>query len=189
MLPRLIALILLIILLPLFLVISIFILVLDGFPIFFQQKRPGQHEKIFKIYKFKTMKKYGYKGKTSDEQRLTTLGKFLRNTSLDELPQIINVLKGDMNFIGPRALLVEYLPLYNEKQTRRHLVKPGITGLAQIKGRNNITWAQKFRYDIYYVDHKSFLLNLKILLITLINVATRKNVTQKGYATTKYFNE
>lgn len=161
-----------------------------GSPILFRQIRPGKDEVLFEIYKFRTMT-----GETdevgnlkSDEERLTPLGKFIRSLSLDELPQLINVLKGEMSFIGPRPLLVEYLPLYNEEQKKRHDVKPGITGLAQVNGRNAISWKQKFIYDTYYVENCSFLLDCKIVLKTLKNVITREGITAEGMMTTEKFN-
>ncbi len=147
---------------------------------FFYQNRPGINEKIFRLVKFKTMndKKDENGNLLSDSERLTALGKFIRKTSLDELPQLFNVLKGDMSLIGPRPLLVQYLPLYNKFQKRRHEVKPGITGWAQVNGRNAISWQKKFEFDVYYIDHVSFLLDLKILWMTALKVVQRDGINQ-----------
>src|SRR5690606_31873546 len=142
---------------------------------FFLQPRPGKGGEVFKIIKFKTMndKKDADGNLLSDAERLTPIGAFIRKTSLDEIPQLINVLKGDMSLIGPRPLLVQYLPLYNEFQKRRHEVRPGMTGWAQVNGRNTISWDKKFEYDVWYVDHLSFLLDMKILLLTIKKVFVR----------------
>lgn len=150
----------------------------QGSPFFFQF-RPGKNAQIFKIIKFKTMndKKDCDGNLLPDVQRLTKIGKLYRKTSLDELPQLINVLKGDMSLIGPRPLLTEYLPLYNEKQKRRHEVRPGITGWAQVNGRNTINWHEKFEYDVWYVDHMSFLLDCKIIYLTVKKVLKREGIT------------
>jgi lipopolysaccharide/colanic/teichoic acid biosynthesis glycosyltransferase len=147
--------------------------------VLFFQERTGLKGKVFKIVKFKTMSNTrDEKGKLlPDNERLTSIGSFLRKTSLDELPQLLNVLKGDMTLVGPRPLLPKYLPLYSLEQNRRHKVKPGITGWAQVNGRNNITWKKKFELDVWYVDHQSFLLDLKILWMTLIKVLKRKDIT------------
>jgi undecaprenyl phosphate N,N'-diacetylbacillosamine 1-phosphate transferase len=159
-----------------------------GKPFFFQP-RPGKNGKIFTILKFKTMndKKDAEGNLLTDAERLTTIGSIVRKTSLDEIPQLLNVLKGDMSIIGPRPLLVEYLSLYNEAQNRRHQVKPGITGLAQLNGRNTISWQQKFTYDINYVDNMSFLLDMKILFLTVKKVFESEGVSQEGKATVDYF--
>lgn len=156
----------------------------------FTQSRPGLDEKIFKIYKFKTMSdEKGENGELlADELRLNEWGKKIRALSLDELPQLFNVLKGDMSFIGPRPLLVEYLPLYNERQKLRHNVRPGITGLAQINGRNAISWQKKFEFDTYYAENLSFLLDLKIALLTIKKVIKKEGVNKAGMATTEKFN-
>ena len=156
----------------------------------FTQSRPGLNEKIFKIYKFKTMSdERDANGKLlSDELRLNEYGKKIRALSLDELPQLFNVLKGDMSFIGPRPLLVEYLPLYNEEQKLRHSVRPGITGLAQVNGRNAISWAKKFEFDSFYAKNLSFLLDLKIALLTIKKVIKKDGVNKEGMATTEKFN-
>lgn len=159
-----------------------------GKPFFFQ-KRPGKNERIFKIIKFKTMNdRTDSEGNLlPDADRLTPIGKFVRKTSLDEIPQLINVLKGDMSLVGPRPLLPEYLPLYNKEQARRHEVRPGITGWAQVNGRNAISWKQKFEYDVWYVDHLSFWLDLKILLLTIKKVFVREGISQQGQATMEPF--
>lgn len=160
----------------------------NGTP-FFYQRRPGKGEKIFTIIKFKTMNdKRGIDGQlVPDAQRLTAVGSFVRKTSLDELPQLLNVLKGDMSFVGPRPLLPEYLPLYNDRQRKRHKVKPGITGLAQVNGRNAISWEQKFEYDIWYVENQSFAVDLKILFKTVQKVFRSEGVAQEGQATAEQF--
>lgn len=161
----------LIILSPIIIIIVILVLFFIGSPIIFKQPRGGYKGKTFTIYKFRTMNnKTDSNGNLlSDEKRLDKFGKALRFTSLDEIPQLINVIKGDMSIIGPRPQLVEYLPLYTKEQARRHDVKPGITGWAQINGRNNITWKQKFEYDVWYVDNQSFMLDMKILLKTFVH--------------------
>lgn len=173
----------------------IFILVLIGLTFansgkpFFFQKRPGKNGKIFSIIKFKTMNdKKGTDGELlPDSERLTKIGSFVRKTSLDEIPQLLNVLKGDMSLIGPRPLLVQYLPLYNEHQSRRHDVRPGITGWAQVNGRNAISWKQKFDFDVWYVDHLSLLLDLRILFLTVLKVVKRDGIAQEGQATMESF--
>jgi len=157
---------------PIFLVIIILIIILDGFPVFFVQDRPGLLGQIFKNYKFRTMhtlkKKKG--DLESEEKRLFPFGRFLRRTSLDELPELFNVLRGEMSLVGPRPLLVEYLPRYSKEQARRHEVLPGITGWAQINGRNALSWEEKFKLDVWYVDHWSFWLDIKIILMTIWKV-------------------
>ena len=161
-----------------------------GTGVFFIQKRPGKNERIFKVIKFKTMTdKRGIDGKLlSDEERLTEIGKFIRSTSIDELPELFNVLKGDMALIGPRPLLPQYLPLYSKEQARRHEVRPGITGWAQVNGRNAISWNKKFELDVWYVDHCSFLLDVKIIALTIWKVLSREGVVKDGKVTTDYFN-
>ncbi len=156
---------------------------------FFFQLRPGQHGQIFKIIKFKTMNdRRNAKGELlPDRERLTPVGRFVRQTSLDELPQLINVLKGDMSLVGPRPLLPEYLSLYSDRQRQRHDVKPGITGWAQVNGRNTITWSQKFEYDLWYVEHLSFLLDLKILWLTVAKVFKREGINAATSATIDKF--
>ena len=160
----------------------------QGKPFFFQL-RPGLNGKIFKIIKFKTMKdkKESEGNLLSDEKRLTKVGAFLRKTSLDEIPQLINVIKGDMSLIGPRPLLPEYLPLYNDFQKRRHEVKPGITGWAQVKGRNSISWKQKFEYDIWYVENISFLLDCKIVFLTIKKVFKREGISAENSVSAEAF--
>lgn len=152
---------------------------------FFYQERPGKDEKIFKVIKFKTMtdERDADEKLLPDEQRLTKVGRFVRSTSVDELPQLVNVLKGDMSLIGPRPLLTKYLPLYSPEQARRHEVRPGITGWAQCHGRNNISWAEKFKLDIWYVDHCSFWTDIKVLWITIIKVIKRADINNDVAAT------
>ena len=160
-----------------------------GTGVFFIQKRPGKNERIFKVIKFKTMTdKRGIDGKLlSDEERLTEIGKFIRSTSIDELPQLFNVLKGDMALIGPRPLLPQYLSLYSKEQARRHEVRPGITGWAQVNGRNAISWNKKFELDVWYVDHCSFLLDLKIIFLTIKKVFVREGISSDTSATMEPF--
>jgi undecaprenyl phosphate N,N'-diacetylbacillosamine 1-phosphate transferase len=157
--------------------------------VFFTQLRPGKNGAIFKLVKFKTMndKRDEAGNLLPDADRLTGIGKFIRKTSLDELPQLWNVLKGDMSLVGPRPLLVQYLPLYNAEQQRRHLVKPGITGWAQVNGRNAIGWEEKFKLDVWYVDHLSFSLDAKILFLTIKKVFIREGISATGHATMDYF--
>jgi lipopolysaccharide/colanic/teichoic acid biosynthesis glycosyltransferase len=161
-----------IIVFPVIVVLSIIVYLTIGRPVIFSQIRPGKNEKLFKLYKFRTMT--DLRDSTgellSDKERLTGLGKFMRRTSLDELPQLFNVLNGDLSLVGPRPLLVEYLPEYNEEQRKRHNVKPGITGWAQVMGRNTLTWEEKFTLDLYYVENLSFLFDLKILILTISGV-------------------
>ncbi len=189
-LDRLGALLLLTLLSPLLLVLILLIRIKLGTPILFKQERPGKDEKPFTIYKFRTMNdQKDSKGELlPDEERLTPLGKFIRSLSLDELPQLLNVLKGEMSFIGPRPLLTEYLPLYNETQKKRHKVTPGITGWAQVNGRNAITWEKKFELDVYYVEHISWKLDLKIIMMTLQKIIRRSDISQEGHATVEKFN-
>ncbi|WP_137905080.1 sugar transferase [Chryseobacterium sp. 2VB] len=176
-------------LLPIFLIVMVgLFLSNDGKPFFFQL-RPGKNGKVFKIIKFKTMndKKDSNGNLLSDAERLTAVGSFVRKTSLDEIPQLINVLKGDMSLIGPRPLLVQYLPLYNDHQARRHEVRPGITGWAQINGRNAISWEEKFNLDVWYVDHVSFILDLKIIFLTIKKVFIREGISADGHVTIEPF--
>ena len=156
---------------------------------FFTQERPGKDEKIFRVIKFKTMtdERDAEGNLLPDAQRLTKIGKFVRSTSLDEIPQLLNVIKGDMSLIGPRPLLVQYLPLYSERQKRRHEVRPGITGWAQVNGRNAISWQQKFEYDVWYVENMSFILDIKILLKTIYNVFKREGINSDTSATMEAF--
>lgn len=187
---RIAALFLLLLLSPIILGTMLLLAIANRGSIFFTQPRPGKHEKIFQVIKFKTMndRKDSDGNLLPDAERLTPIGKFVRSTSIDELPQLINVLKGDMSFIGPRPLLVQYLPLYNETQRRRHLVTPGISGWAQVNGRNAISWARKFELDVWYVDHMSFLLDCKIVWMTIYNILRRKDISQQGQATMEAFN-
>ena len=174
---------------PIFLVVLILLMINNlGKPFFFQ-KRPGKNEKIFKVIKFKTMNdKKGKNGELlPDADRLTKVGIFVRKTSLDEIPQLINVLKGDMSLIGPRPLLPEYLPLYSEVQKKRHNVKPGITGWAQVNGRNAISWKKKFEYDVWYVENLSFILDMKILFKTVVKVVKSEDINTENQATTTRF--
>jgi len=174
---------------PIFLVITIILFFANGGKSFFFQQRPGKNEKIFKVIKFKTMndKKDNEGNLLSDAERMTKIGNFVRSTSLDEIPQLLNVIKGDMSLIGPRPLLVEYLPLYNTEQKRRHEVRPGITGWAQVNGRNAISWQQKFEYDVWYVDNLSFTLDIKILFLTIKKVFVREGISSKTNATMEKF--
>ena len=183
------AFLLIIFLLPLIVILSLLIYLKMGSPILFRQIRPGYDEKLFTIYKFRTMSddRDANGNLLPDESRLKGLGKWIRKFSLDELPQLFNVLKGDMSFVGPRPLLPEYLPLYNQKQKRRHEVKPGITGWAQVNGRNAISWKEKFDLDVWYVDNQSFLLDLKIFWMTLSKVLKSDGVFQKGNVTMEKF--
>lgn len=175
---------------PVFLVVTAGLFFANHGKPFFFQKRPGKNGKIFSILKFKTMndRKDADGNLLSDAQRLTPVGAFVRKTSLDEIPQLINVLKGDMSLIGPRPLLPEYLSLYTGFQARRHEVRPGITGWAQVNGRNSISWQKKFEYDVWYVDHLSALLDLKIFFLTIKKVFIREGIYQEGQATMKPFN-
>ena len=172
------SLIAIIITLPIFIIIGILVLILIGKPAIFRQKRPGKNEKIFTMYKFRTMtnKKDSDGNLLPDNQRLTKFGIFLRKTSLDEIPEFINILKGDMSFVGPRPLLVEYLPYYTEEEQHRHDVRPGLTGLAQISGRNNLNWDKRFKKDIEYVNNITFMNDLKIVSKTFIKVIKSENI-------------
>jgi lipopolysaccharide/colanic/teichoic acid biosynthesis glycosyltransferase len=180
----------LLVLSPLFVIIIIFMFIANNGSPFFFQKRPGKDGVVFKIVKFKTMndKKDQNGNLCSDEIRLTKIGSFIRKTSLDELPQLINVLKGDMSLIGPRPLLTQYLHLYTDYQNRRHEVKPGITGLAQVNGRNAISWGEKFDYDVLYVDTISFILDLKIIFLTIKKVILKEGINSDNAATIEPFN-
>lgn len=176
-------------LIPLFVLIIIFLLFANRGKLFFFQERPGINGKIFRVIKFKTMNdRKDASGKLlSDAERLTSVGAFVRKTSLDEIPQLINVIKGEMSLIGPRPLLPQYLERYNDFQRRRNEVKPGITGWAQVNGRNAISWEKKFEYDVWYVDNISFLLDIKILLLTIKKVFIREGISQEGQATAEEF--
>lgn len=175
--------------LPFALIIVILLVLFQNGKVFFYQNRPGKNERIFKVIKFKTMRDaYGDNGRLlPDSERLTWIGKFIRKTSLDEIPQLFNIIKGDMSFIGPRPWLLEYLDLYTQEQRRRHNVKPGISGWAQVNGRNTLNWEARFKYDLYYVDNISFLLDLKIIFLTIIKVFMREGVNADGNATMKKF--
>jgi undecaprenyl phosphate N,N'-diacetylbacillosamine 1-phosphate transferase len=185
----LVALIIFSVLSPVFIVVTILLAIANSGKPFFFQLRPGKNERIFKVIKFKTMNdRRDSKGELlPDSVRLTGIGKFIRKTSLDELPQMLNVLKGDMSLIGPRPLLVEYLPLYNETQRKRHWVKPGITGWAQVNGRNTLTWQQKFEYDVWYVNNISFALDFKIFFLTIRNIVKSEGINSETSATMEKF--
>ena len=188
-LDKILSLILLIIFSPFIMIVALLIYLKMGKPIFFKQKRPGKDGKIFTIYKFRTMTNDKDKNGDllPDHERLKGIGKIIRSLSLDELPQLFNVLKGDMSFIGPRPLLVKYLPLYNSFQKRRHEVKPGITGWAQVNGRNAISWNERFKLDVWYVDNISLLLDLKIIYLTVLKVVKREGVSADDHATMAEF--
>ena len=175
---------------PILLIIAILVRIKLGSPIFFRQARVGLNGEIFEMVKFRTMKDaYDSEGNLlPDEERLTAFGIFLRKSSLDELPELWNVLKGDMSLVGPRPLLVEYLPLYSEEQMKRHNVRPGITGYAQVNGRNNISWTKKFELDVYYVENFSLWLDIKILFQTVAKVLGQADINQEGNATVERFN-
>lgn len=183
------ALVLLVLFSPAILFIALLLKITQG-SVIFTQNRPGLNEKIFKIHKFKTMSdERDEKGELlGDELRLKAFGKIVRSLSLDELLQLFNVLKGDMSFVGPRPLLVEYLPLYNEEQKLRHRVRPGITGWAQVNGRNAISWQKKFEFDVYYVKNISFLFDLKIMFLTALKVLKRSGISKEDHVTTEKFN-
>ena len=185
-----IALIGLVVLSPVFVLVTIGLYYCNNGKPFFFQARPGLNERIFRIIKFKTMndKRDENGDLLSDEERLTPIGAFVRKTSLDEIPQLINVLKGDMAIIGPRPLLIQYLPLYNGKQRRRHEVRPGITGWAQVNGRNAISWAKKFELDVWYVDNVSFLTDLKVFFTTFKKVFKSEGISAEGHVTIEPFN-
>lgn len=185
-----ISLIVLIFLLPLMSLIYLSVIINLGSPAFFLQERVGKDNKIFKMIKFRTMKNSTDKNGNllSDNERVTKFGSFLRSFSLDELPELINILKGDMSLVGPRALLVQYLGLYNDEQIRRHEVLPGLTGWAQINGRNSITWSEKFKLDVWYVDNWSLWLDIKIFFLTFWKVIKREGINQSESVTMEYFN-
>ena len=185
-----ISLIVLIFLLPLMSLIYLLVIIGLGSPAFFLQERVGKDNKIFKMIKFRTMKNSTDKNGNllSDNERVTKFGSFLRSFSLDELPELINILKGDMSLVGPRALLVQYLGLYNDEQIRRHEVLPGLTGWAQINGRNSITWSEKFKLDVWYVDNWSLWLDIKIFFLTFWKVLKREGINQSESVTMEYFN-
>jgi lipopolysaccharide/colanic/teichoic acid biosynthesis glycosyltransferase len=183
------ALLLLILVSPIIAIVALLIYLEMGSPIFFHQPRPGKDGRIFHFYKFRTMSNsVDANGQLlSDAQRLTSLGKFLRQSSIDELPQLLNVIKGDMSFVGPRPLLVEYLSRYTTEQSRRHLVRPGITGWAQVNGRNSLSWEEKFGLDVWYVEHWNLLLDLRILLLTVVKVVKRDGISHANHVTMEKF--
>lgn len=186
-----ISLIVLIVISPILLIVTIWLHFANkGAGAFFLQNRPGKDGKIFKVIKFKTMtdERDAEGNLLPDEARLTKVGRFVRSTSIDELPQLINVLKGDMALIGPRPLLVQYLPLYSPEQMRRHEVRPGISGWAQCHGRNAIKWTQKFEYDVWYVDHLTMVTDMKVIVLTLLEVLQRNGINEEGSATIEPFN-
>lgn len=185
----LLALFLVILFLPFYIIVSLLIIFKMGSPILFRQQRPGLNGRIFGIYKYRTMtNEKDKKGVLlPDDQRLPKVGKIIRSLSLDELPQIFNVLKGEMSFVGPRPLLIEYLDRYDDRQKRRHNVKPGITGWAQVNGRNAISWEQKFEYDVWYVENQSFWLDIKILWMTFLKVVKRSDISSDSSATMEKF--
>ena len=174
---------------PVYLIVIVLVRIKLGSPVFFTQKRPGKDEKIFKMYKFRTMtNEVDENGNLlPDDKRLTKFGKLLRSTSLDELPELFNILKGDMSIVGPRPLLVRYLPLYNEYQKHRHDARPGFTGWAQCNGRNSISWEEKFDLDVYYVNHITFLLDVKIIFKTVKTVLCREGISSEASATMEEF--
>jgi undecaprenyl phosphate N,N'-diacetylbacillosamine 1-phosphate transferase len=184
-----IAMVILILSFPLTLTAGLCLLIMNNGKVFFTQTRPGKDEALFKVIKFKTMndKKNINGDLLPDAERLTKVGAFIRKTSLDEIPQLLNVLKGDMSLIGPRPLLPEYLPLYNDEQRMRHLVKPGITGWAQVNGRNAISWEKKFELDVWYVRNCSLLLDSKVFFMTIRNILASKDISQDGHATVEWF--
>ncbi len=183
------SLVLVTLLLPLLALLAILVYINLGSPALFRQQRPGLLGKPFTFYKFRTMNDRTDKNGRllPDEDRLTGFGRFLRGTSLDELPQLFNVIRGDMSLIGPRPLLMEYLDLYTDEQMRRHEARPGITGWAQVNGRNAITWEEKFRLDLWYVDNRSFLLDLRIILMTVARIVSKEGISQEGMATAEKF--
>ena len=191
MLDFILSLIALIILSPILLIVAILVRIKLGSPIIFKQQRPGKDEKIFTLYKFRTMtdNKDENGNLLPDSERLTKFGKFLRSTSLDELPELINILKGDMAIVGPRPLLVEYLPYYTEEEKHRHDVRPGLTGLAQVNGRNSISWEEKFNDDLKYIKKITFIGDIKIILKTIGKVFKREGISQKGNATMEKFTD
>ena len=181
---------LILLLLPFLFILGLLIKLALGSPILFTQERPGLNGKLFTLYKFRSMSnQMNDQGiLMPDHLRLTSFGKFLRKFSLDELPQLFNVLKGDLSLVGPRPLLSEYLPLYTDQQAKRHLIKPGITGWAQVNGQNALTWEEKFELDVWYVHHQTFLLDLKILFLTAMKVLQSEGINQAGSATVEKFN-
>lgn len=185
----LVSLVTLLLTLPLIALLAVFIRYKLGSPVIFRQIRPGLRQRPFMMVKFRTMLNVSDSNSESlpDEKRMTALGRILRATSLDELPELWNVLKGDMSLVGPRPLLMEYLPLYSKEQQRRHEVRPGVTGWAQVNGRNNLSWPERFKMDVWYVDNQSFWLDMKILLMTVKKVFLREDINQSGHATAEKF--
>jgi len=179
----------LVLLSPFLLAVAVFLMISMGPPVFFRQTRPGKQARPFELIKFRTMsnRRDAAGNLLPDAERLTSLGRFLRATSLDELPQLWNVLRGDVSLVGPRPLLMDYLPRYSAEQARRHEVMPGITGWAQVNGRNALTWEEKFKLDVWYVDHWSLRLDIKILWLTVVQVIRRQGISQKGHATMPEF--
>lgn len=179
----------LLVLAPIIGLLSILVRSKVGSPVFFSQDRPGQNGRVFKLYKFRTMtdEKDAAGDLLPDAERLVPFGRFLRSTSLDELPELLNVLKGEMSLVGPRPLLIEYLDNYTPEQARRHEVKPGITGWAQINGRNSLSWEEKFKFDVWYVDNRTLWLDVKILFLTIIKTVRREDISQEGEATMTKF--
>jgi lipopolysaccharide/colanic/teichoic acid biosynthesis glycosyltransferase len=184
-----VSLLLMLFLMPIFGGLALLVFIGLGCPVFFNQQRPGYKGRPITVYKFRTMHELGSDGLlgVGDAERMTRMGRFLRSTSLDELPQLWNVLKGEMSLVGPRPLLMDYLPLYSERQMRRHDVKPGITGWAQVNGRNNLSWQEKFELDIWYVENQSFLLDMKILWLTVVKVFKREGISSQEHATSVRF--
>ena len=174
---------------PMLLLVVILVRIFHGKPVLFRQIRPGYHGKLFTVFKFRTMTEIrdGQGNLLPDENRITSLGKFLRATSIDELPELFNVLRGEMSLVGPRPLLTQYLERYSPEQRRRHEALPGITGWAQVNGRNTLTWEDKFGYDVWYVDHQSLWLDIKIMAITFWKVIRREGISQEGHATAEEF--
>jgi len=179
----------LIVISPLLLIVTILVRIFHGQPVIFRQIRPGYRGKLFTVYKYRTMTdaRDPQGNLLPDEKRITSLGKFLRTTSIDELPELINILRGEMSLVGPRPLLTQYLERYSPEQSRRHEVLPGVTGWAQINGRNTITWEDKFRHDVWYVENWSLWLDIKILALTFWKVVRREGISQEGYATSEEF--
>jgi lipopolysaccharide/colanic/teichoic acid biosynthesis glycosyltransferase len=179
----------LLILSPILLVVAVLVTIFHGWPVLFRQQRPGYRGRLFHIYKFRTMSNTRDKAGNllPDAQRLTPLGRFLRSSSLDELPELFNILKGEMSFVGPRPLLTQYLERYSPEQARRHNIMPGLTGWAQVNGRNALTWEEKFKLDVWYVDNWSFWLDIKIIFLTFIKVFKREGISQPGHATAEEF--
>jgi undecaprenyl phosphate N,N'-diacetylbacillosamine 1-phosphate transferase len=175
--------------LPVLLIVAVLLFVANRGSIWFTQERPGKDQRLFRVVKFKTMNDRRDAGGQllSDEQRLTAIGKLIRKLSIDELPQLANVIKGDMSLVGPRPLLTDYLPLYDETQRRRHEVRPGITGWAQVNGRNTLEWKRRFEYDVWYVDHVSFALDMKIVFLTLVKIFKAEGITSRTSATMEKF--